>query len=416
MNGLLGKSLKHSLSKEIHQAFGCEDYELYETTDPISFLQTNPIHMVNVTIPYKETVLPFLDELDPYAMRVQAVNTIVYQNAKWVGYNTDYDGFLASLNHYQVDCQDQVVVIIGHGGMAKTAYDVVIQRNAKAIYHLVRTKKDPQDVLFEEINLLKEATIIINATPLGMYPHEEDSMPFSLKSFPMATIYIDTIYNPLFPTWYIEAKSLHLKAINGLFQLVVQAKRAREIADHKTFPWSLVYQVYRSLYLKQLNIVLIGLSLSGKTTIGKALSQKRNLPWIDTDQWIEAREQRSIDTIFERDGEASFRQLEEACVHELAQSRGIILSTGGGMIENPRIIQTLKHTSLLIYLKRASLPIKGLDITGRPLLKFPEMMMKREEKRLPLYEAAADFTVSANLSVNQIVHEIEAYIDEVINR
>lgn len=416
MNGLLGKSLKHSLSKDIHQAFGCGDYELFETTDPVAFLQTNPIHMVNITIPYKETLIPFLDELDPHAKRVQAVNTVVYQASKWIGYNTDYDGFLASLDHYQVDCKDQIVVIIGHGGMAKTAHDVVSQKHAKAIYHLVRTKKYPGDVSFEEIISVQDAKIIINTTPLGMFPHEHDAMPFSLQAFPQATTYVDTIYNPLFPSWFLEAKSLRLKAVNGLFQLVVQAKRAREIADHKTLPWSLVDQVYRSLYLKQLNLVLIGLSLSGKTTIGKALSQKRNCPWIDTDHWIEAREQRSIDNIFDTDGEPYFRQLEEACINELALSRGMIISTGGGMIENPKIIQTLKHTSLLIYLKRDITPVKGLDITGRPLFKFPEMMMKREGKRLPLYEEAADLMVSANQSVDQIIHEIEAFIHEVVNR
>ena len=416
MNGLLGKSLKHSLSKEIHEALGSGTYQLIETDDVVSFLQKRDFQMVNVTIPYKEQVLSLLDEVDPLTQAIQAVNTIVNRNQKLVGYNTDYDGLKSTFEQLNLSLEHQHVVIIGHGGMAKCAAFLAKEQNASSIQFLVRNPKHPEDVAFQDIHILSKTTVLIQATPLGMFPAQHEPMPFSLSSFPHLIGFIDTIYNPLRTTWLLEAKKRQIPSANGLYQLVVQAARAREISEQVKIPFRSIKKIYMQLKRNRCNIVLVGLPFSGKTTVGMALAEKLHLPWIDTDQTIMKQTQLSIDEIFETKGESYFRSLEEELAIKLSSEHPLVISTGGGMIENPIIMKAFLQTGLVIYLKKDPVSTKGLDITGRPLLKFPEAMFALHQRRAPLYEELADFCVAAQQPVPNIVSEIEVFIDAYFNR
>ena len=413
MNGLVGKHLSHSLSPLIHRYFGCPNYQLIETNDIAAFLQQKNFEMMNVTIPYKETVLPFIDVIDPLAKEIGAVNTIIQKNNQLYGYNTDYIGLLSAIDSLHLSLKNQHVVIVGNGGMAKCAHTLSLHEHASSIHHLVRTKKEPWDVSFDEIASLQQTTILIQTTPVGMFPLLNETLPFSLHQFPHLIGIIETIYNPYRTDVIIQASQLGIPSTNGLHQLVVQAKQARELADQRTIPQELVLEVLQTLRKETLNMVLIGLPLSGKSSIGKILATRFHKDWIDTDQAIEKIQHQSIDEIFDLQGEQSFRQMELDYALSIQHLKNTVISTGGGMIEQIPLINALKHNGILIYLEKQPVQTKGLDMTGRPLLKFPEAMFKLHEKRAPLYRQHADIIINANQPYEQILMEIEEKFDEI---
>jgi shikimate dehydrogenase len=413
MNGLVGKQLTHSLSPLIHNYFGYPNYQLIETQDIAAFLQQKNFEMVNITIPYKEMVLPFLDVIDPLAKEIGAVNTIIHKNNQLYGYNTDYIGLLSALDSLHLSLKNQRVVITGNGGMAKCAHILCLHEHAYSIHHLVRTKKDHFDVSFDEIASLQQTTVLIQTTPVGMYPMLNETLPFSLHQFPHLIGMIETIYNPYRTDLLIQASQLRIPSTNGLHQLVVQAKQARELADQRIIPQELITKVLQAVRKVTLNVVLIGLPMSGKSSIGKLLATRWNKSWIDTDQAIEEIQHKTIDEIFDLLGEQSFRQMELDYALSIQHLKNTIISTGGGMIEQIPLINALKRNGILIYLEKQPVQTKGLDMTGRPLLKFPEAMFKLHEKRAPLYQKHADIIINANQPYEQILREIEEKFDEI---
>lgn len=413
MNGLLGKKLAHSYSPWIHQAFGASDYRLIETDDPIAWLKSNDFQGVNVTIPYKETILPALDVLDPIAQVIGAVNTVCLREGLLYGYNTDVDGLFATFQHHRIDVLGKDAVIIGAGGAAKCAAYVLQSLGAKSIRRLTRSKRSYDDLTFDQIEQCVNATLVVNATPIGMSPNEADQPPFLLKVFKQLEVFVDMIYNPLQTLWMKEARKLRAQAVNGLYMLVMQAKKAREHIDQVVIGEELANAVYRQLVHKTANLVLIGMPLSGKSTIAKELAKRLLLPVMDSDAEISAQTGQSIESIFETRGESYFRALEAAWVETHRGLRGAIVSTGGGMIENPSLMDTLQSNGFVVFLDKSPDSIGNVEASGRPLLKGPQDYRTLYDKRRPFYLAHADIVVDANQSKEHILQSIEVAWHEI---
>lgn len=415
MTGLLGKKLSHSFSPVIHRAFGNEDYRLFETDDPVGFLSSEPFSAINVTIPYKEAVIPHLDRLDEIAERTQSVNLIVRENNSLIGYNTDYDGLSQLLKHEGISLDGKKVLILGNGGAAKTAFLLAKDQKAAFVTKMVRRIKENDEVLFSQIDKVKEYDIIINTTSVGMFPNNQETLPFHLKDLPNAEAYIDLIYNPLNTGLMLEAKTLSIKASNGLYMLVAQAKRSHELANKVILPEPLTESIYVDLRRKSINLVLVGLPLSGKTMYMHLLAEKEHKTEADTDQMIEAASLMPITEIFRIHGEPYFRELEASTVENIYRLGNQIISTGGGMIENPNIMEKLKQNGVIIFLDKDPQMIMQNQIHNRPLIQSPEDVLKLYNRRKPLYEKYADITVKMGRPVSVIIAEIEAKLHEYLS-
>jgi shikimate dehydrogenase len=413
MNGLLGKKLSHSYSPWIHQSFGANDYRLIETDDPVAWLKTTDFQGVNVTIPYKETILPALDVIDPVAKLIGAVNTVYKRDGLLYGTNTDVDGLLATFARHQINVQGKSAVIIGAGGAAKCAAYVLHQLGANKIIRITRTKRIEDDLEFGQIEQCATASIVINATPIGMNPNEAVPPPFSLKVFKQLEVFVDMIYNPLQTLWMKEARSLRAKVVNGLYLLVMQAKKAREIIDQTNISNDRAEEIYLQLKQRTQNLVLIGMPLSGKSTVAKELAKRLNLPVRDSDQEISIQTGQTIEAIFAAKGEPFFRALEADWVQTNRFLKGTIVSTGGGMIENQPLMDTLHWNGFVVFLDKSPHLVGNVETSGRPLLKGPQAYQTLYRKRRPLYLANADIVVDANQSISKILQTIEVAWHEV---
>lgn len=415
-HGLLGKSLSHSHSPMIHRAFGCADFSLVETDDPGTLLAEKNFESLMVTIPYKEAVIPFLNELDETAQAIGAVNLIVNKNGILKGYNTDAYGLSKMIEASNVAIQGRKCVVVGHGGAAKCARFVLLSMGAANVRFLVRNPKTNDDVAFERIDSVRDAQVLLNATPIGMSPRENDPVPFSLKTFKDLAVFYDLVYNPLQTRWRLEAKALGVPSFHGLPMLVHQAALARSIVDATPLDEALASSVCRRLHRSLSNIVLIGLPLSGKTKVAELLSKLLGLTLLDSDKDIEAQAGKSIETIFREDGESVFRQMELAWAKAHAHVRGSVISTGGGMIENKEIVELLRHNGFLVFLDKDPATVYGVASTGRPLLPNEEAYAKLHAKRHPMYLQAADLTIPAESPKETILRLIEVNWNEAAHR
>lgn len=347
--GLIGEHLPHSFSKIIHEKIASYNYDLHElmTHEVDSFMRKAAFSGINVTIPYKQTVIPYLDEISDQAAKIGAVNTIVNRDGKLCGYNTDYFGMRDLLIRNGTDPAGKKVLILGTGGTSKTAYAVVSDMGAAEIHKVSRTGKEGALTYGEACTNHSDAEIIINTTPCGMYPGIDDS-PVDLDCFPRLCGLVDAIYNPLRTVLVLEAQKRGIPAQGGLYMLVVQAVYAAELFTGEKIDDAVTEEVYREILNSKRNIVLTGMSLAGKTTLGTLLSQKLDRRLEDTDDMIVNREQRPITDIFSSEGEPYFRDLETAMVRELAPQNGIIISTGGGAILREENVDALKDRKSVV--------------------------------------------------------------------
>jgi len=415
MYGLLGKSLSHSQSPRIHEQFGNTNYELIETDDPESVLAKKAFSGINVTIPYKETVLPFLDALDEVAQKTGAVNTIVNRYGKLFGYNTDYFGIKSVFDRAGVDPAGKAVVIIGNGGAAKTAATFFFDQGAGKIDIICRHPKKAEELPFSMLDKVSGGQIVVNCTPVGMYPRNEDVLSFSLKVFSKAEFVLDLIYNPLRTNLIQEAKSLGIPASNGLYMLVAQAARSHELFFGSTIQADERELVYAGINRSLHNIVLVGLPSSGKTLVAKRLKDTFHMPIIDTDNEIARQEKLTIPEIFAKFGEARFRELEYELVRKIYQKQGVIISTGGGMIANDKLMRLLHQNGLVVFLDKSPESIAANNIQNRPLIQKPEDVFLLDAKRRPLYEKYSDIKIKIEQSVVVHLTEIEAKINEYLD-
>ncbi len=410
--GLLGKSLAHSVSPEIHKAFGNDCYKLYPTDNPGQFLKNKAFSGLNVTIPYKETVLPYLDQLDPIANRSHSVNTIVKKDNKLHGYNTDYDGLSMLVDHHKIDIRGKHILIVGNGGAANTVSCFLEDRKAQKVTKICRKPRNDSELTFSEIDKVKDCEIIINTTPVGMYPDNESDWLFDLGEFTNVTHAIDLIYNPLRTNFLLDAKTRGIKTINGLFMLVAQAARAHELFFETSVPMDRIQAVYSETLRQMTNIIFIGLPSSGKSLYARLLHDKYGLQIMDTDRIIEQMTGMTIPEIFDSQGEKHFRDQEFLLARTISKTHYQVISTGGGMVTNPALMRLFQHNGYIIFLDKDPAEILKYPVRNRPLIKKPEDLYRLASQRRPLYEKYADMIFKITKDAKLHFPEIERLINE----
>lgn len=391
--GCIGEKLSHSFSKEIHKGLADYLYELKEISPEKldAFMQAKDFRAINVTIPYKQAVIPYLDDISDKAKEIGAVNTIVNRNGKLYGYNTDFYGLSALLDRNNIILEGKKVLILGSGGTSKTAFSVAKEAGAAQIYRVSRSAREDCITYEDALSLHVDAQVIVNTTPCGMFPATQQS-PIDIAAFEQLEAVADVIYNPLCSELVLAAKQRGLKAIGGLYMLVMQAVKAVELFLDGKVQDERVEQVYRQLLTDKQNIVLIGMPGCGKSSIGKALQILLKRDFIDTDELIVEKAGKSIPEIFASQGETGFRELESQVISEISLRQGLIIATGGGAILQSRNERALRQNGVLVFLDR---PLTELVPTqDRPLSSDYEALKLRYEERYEKYLAAADISIS----------------------
>ena len=400
--GLIGEKLGHSFSKIIHEKIADYTYELKEISKENldSFMRAKDFSCINVTIPYKEDVIPYLYYVDSAAKAMGAVNTIVNRDGKLYGYNTDFYGMKLMIEKNGFDLKDSKVLILGSGGTAKTSKAVAENLGAREIIIVSRSGEVNYNNVAE---LHKDADFIINTTPCGMYPNN-DTYAIDPALFPHLRGIIDAVYNPLKTTIVSMGEDLGIKGVTGLYMLIAQAVLASEKFMDKSLDIEKISdQIYAELLKEKQNIVLIGMPGSGKSTIGKVLAEKLGRDFIDTDDVI-TEKHGVISDIFASNGEAYFRDIETEAVKETAKKGGIVIATGGGAILRKENVRALRQNGVIFFLNR---PLEDIIPTSdRPLSSDIESLRKRFEERYPIYKATGDFEIAIDGKVENAVNRI----------
>ena len=381
--GLIGGKLGHSYSPVIHAELGDYEYRLWELEEEQvgTFVRSDAYRAMNVTIPYKKTVMPFLDIITPEAERIGAVNTITRTpDGKLRGDNTDYYGFLQMLRGLHLTLTGKKVMILGAGGASATAQAVTMDQGAAEMRVIAHADNTP-----ETMAKYTDTQVLINCTPVGMYPKNGVS-PVSLDYFPHLEGVLDMIYNPAKTRLLLDAQERGIPSINGLVMLVAQAKRASELFFDTTIDDSVIPAITDKIDRSSRNIVLIGMPGCGKSTLGKALAELTGRPFADTDDMIVARAGRSIPDIFAEDGEKCFLQIERDCVAGICAEHGMVIATGGGAPVQPGNGDLLRQNSLVLYLRR---DLSALPTDGRPLSQSGKLA-EMEKVRGPIYRQICD--------------------------
>lgn len=404
--GCIGEKLGHSFSKEIHAMLQDYQYELKEIAPEklSSFMEEKNFSAINVTIPYKEKVIPYLDYISDTAEKIGAVNTIVCKDNKLYGYNTDFGGMRALIKREGIEIEGKKVLILGTGGTSKTASEVAKSLGASSVYKVSRSER-PESVTYEAAySLHSDADVIINTTPLGMFPNIE-GCPVDLSKFSKLSGVVDAVYNPLKTKLVSSAQSLGIKATTGLFMLVMQAAIASGIFLGIKYEDEAVERIYNKILKSKQNIVLIGMPTSGKTTVGKILADNLHREFIDTDSEIEKKTGMSVAEIFEKKGEKEFRRIETEVIKEISKGQGMVIATGGGAVLADENVGSLKMNGIVYFLDR---PIENLMVTNsRPLSGTPEALRKLYCERYGIYKRAADVIVLNDDTKENAAKEIE---------
>lgn len=393
--GLIGEHLKHSYSCEIHAQIADYEYELHEI--PPSglggFLKKREFNAINVTIPYKQDVIPYLDEISDTAKRIGAVNTIVNRNGRLYGDNTDFAGMLALAKHIGVDMKGRKVLILGTGGASKTGHALAEYMGAQSVYYVSRSGKDGSITYEQAVTEHSDAQIIINATPVGMFP-KQDGRPIDISAFPKLEGVIDAIYNPLRTNLVLDAQERGIPAEGGLYMLSAQAVHASAVFRDIPLDESLVDKAFKSVKNDKQSIVLIGMPSSGKTTVGRILAEKCGKQLADTDEYIVRKIGMPISDFFAKHGEAEFRKIEKETVAELSATGGRIIATGGGAVLDAENVRALKQNGVLVFLDRR--PENLIATDDRPLASRRSALEKLYAERYDIYCAAAELHIDAN--------------------
>ena len=389
--GCIGKKLTHSFSKEIHARLADYEYELIELTEdeiPL-FFEKKDFAAINVTIPYKQTVIPYIDSVSAVAERIGAVNTIVNKDRKLQGYNTDYYGMKALIERVGLDLNGKKVLVLGTGGTSKTARVVAADMGASEILTVSRRKTEEYIDYEEAVSDHADAQVIINTTPSGMYPDCE-SKPIDISAFDCLEGVIDAVYNPLHTNLVLAAKTRGIKAEGGLYMLVMQAVVAVEKFLDTEIPKETADRVFASIFDSKENIVLTGMPGSGKSTVGR-LFDIEGYTFIDTDAEIEKRCGCTIKELISDKGETYFRDLETEVIREVSSESCRIISTGGGAILKEENVRCLKRNGKLFFLNADLRRLQATD--DRPLSDTYEKLAKLYEERRNIYHATADVVV-----------------------
>ncbi len=405
--GCIGEKLSHSFSKQIHSMLFDYDYELLEIEKQnlSDFMKKREFKAINVTIPYKQDVIPYLDYISERAKSIRAVNTIINENGKLLGYNTDFSGLSSLIERSSVALKNKKVLVLGSGGTSKTALAVSKALEAKEVYRVSRTKKEDLITYDEAKAFHSDADIIINTTPLGMFPNKRESA-VDINDFKNLSAVFDAVYNPLRSKLVCDAEEKGVKAVGGLYMLVAQGAHAAELFTGQKVTSEKIDEVYKSIVFSKQNIVLIGMAGCGKTTIGKILSEKLNMNFIDTDEKIIEKAKMPVPEIFEKYGEEHFRKLESEVIEEAAKLQNTVIATGGGAVLNHQNVLALRGNGRIYFLDR---PLEQIMPTSdRPLSNNRETLEKRYNERYEIYKKSC----TVHLKTNGIAKQTAEIIKE----
>lgn len=399
--GLLGRTLGHSFSPRIHSALGNTNYELFERepSQLQEFFADPELQGINITIPYKVNALEACDVVDPRAERIGCVNTMVRKDGKWHGYNTDYDGFVFTLQHAGIDVASKECIILGDGASSATVHVALEDLGAKNIVHLSR-KTAP--FYGDAPNYYETAQIIINCTPIGMYPHNPANL-IDITQFSKLEGVVDLIYNPCRTILLLQAEMMEIPHCDGLPFLVAQGVEAANHFQGESFGTKEIEQILRDMRCEKENIILIGMPGVGKTTVGKALGEEMGRTCVDVDQELE-KEIGDISTYITEQGEPAFREKEAEMIAKLGTQTGLVISTGGGCVTVPKNFAHLRQNGRIYQLTQ---PIENLSTTGRVLSSGGlDRLRELEEIRTPMYESFAQCIVEHKRNAPETVAAI----------
>ena len=404
--GCIGEHLPHSFSKEIHNKIGGYDYALREIPKGglDAFMREKDFRAINVTIPYKQDVIPYLDEIDSGAKAIGAVNTIVNKGGKLFGYNTDFYGMTALIEKLGIDLSNKKVLVLGTGGTSKTANAVAKALGACEIVTVSRSAGEGRVTYEEALSLHTDAQVIINTTPCGMFP-EISGMPIDISGFSALEGVIDAVYNPLRTNLVSAAKARGIKAEGGLYMLVAQAVKAYEFFFDTEAESNLSGRIFAELSAEKENIVLTGMPASGKTTVGRIIASDLGRELIDTDDLIVKKYGEPITDIFAKYGEDEFRRRETEVIAEVAKLSGAVISTGGGAVLREENIKLLKMNGRIYFRDRELKYL--LPTSDRPLALSREDIRKRFEERYDIYVSTADEVIRTEDDAKAAALEIE---------
>lgn len=396
--GLIGKKLGHSFSPQIHSMLGDYEYRLYELESEElipAFIKDSGLDGFNVTIPYKQAVIPYLDELSPAAREIGAVNTVYRRGGKLCGDNTDYSGFAYTLKSSGTDVRGKKTLVIGNGGASKAVCYAL--REAGVDVHILTHKENTA----EGIKPYLDSQIIVNTTPVGMFP-KNGEVPLDISVFTACEYVFDIIFNPAKTALMLAAGQLGIPCKNGLAMLVAQAKRASELFMESQIAESENERIIGEISRREENIILIGMPGCGKTTVGKILADKLGKGFIDTDDEI-SRLGKTPAEIITESGEAAFRRVESGVVYEAGSKCSFVIATGGGVVTVPENYNALAQNGRIVFINR---DISSLEREGRPLSSGDGALERLYSARLPLYRAFADVEADGNPTAEVVAENI----------
>ena len=404
--GLIGRKLGHSYSPQIHKVLADYDYHLWELRpeELAPFLKKRGFAGINVTIPYKEQVIPYLDGLSDTARAVGAVNTVVNRDGRLLGDNTDLPGMLALIRRLGLELSGKKVLILGTGGTSKTARTAAVRLGAAEICRVSRSGRGDAVTYEQAAGKHGDAAFVINTTPCGMYPDLE-GCPLELERFPRLEGVVDAVYNPLRSNLVLYARRRGIAAEGGLYMLAAQAVYASAAFLGREPDPALIDTAFRAVRSGKRNLVLTGMPSAGKTTVGRALAALTGREFVDTDAEIVGRIGMPIADYFAWAGEPAFRVVEREVIAEQSRRDGIVLETGGGSVLDGRNVRALRRNGLVVFLDRS--PDKLTATSDRPLSSDPEALWRLYRERYALYCRAADLHLSADGRPEEIALAIQ---------
>ena len=410
--GLIGEHLGHSFSKQIQTRIAeienvkDYDYQLVELDKEEfkEFMEKKDFKGINVTIPYKKDVIPYLDEMDESAKAIGAVNTIINVDGKLKGYNTDFGGFLYMVKAHNVHMEGKKVLIIGNGGACAAVKAVCKHENAKDIVIVSRSANRGAIGYDEMYTSHLDADIVVNTSPVGMFPNIANA-PIDVSWFHKLECVLDVVYNPILTRLCFEAQEADIKRVIGLEMLVAQAKYTFEIFENMSFDDSIIDEIKKEMLKDRCNIVLIGMPSAGKTTIGKMLEEKLGKEFFDLDDMIIAKAGKSIPEIFQESGEAGFRAIETEVAIEASKMNNKIIATGGGVVKHKVNMDFLRLNGITIFIDRDIDKLMSSD-PNRPLSSSKQALQQMYKERYPLYQKYAAYIAVNNANIEETVDDI----------
>ena len=410
--GLIGENLGHSFSKQIQtriaelQNVKDYQYDLVELDQEqfIDFMRKKDFKGINVTLPYKKAVIPYLDEIDESAKTMGAVNTIVNRDGKLYGYNTDFGGFLYMVRAHNVHMEGKKVLLIGNGGVSAAVQAVCKHEKAGQIVVVSRNAALGTVSYDEMYTSHLDADIVVNTSPVGMYPNIANA-PIDVSWFHKLECVLDVVYNPILTRLCFEAQEMDIKRVIGLEMLIAQAKYTFEIFENMSFDDSIIDEIKKEMLKDRCNIVLIGMPSAGKTTIGKLLQEKLGKTFVDLDDMIIEKAGKTIPEIFQESGESGFRAIETEVAIEASKMNNMIIATGGGAIKHKVNMDFLRLNGITIYIDRDVDKLISSD-PNRPLSSSKQALQQMHKERQPLYQKYAAYVADNNTNISETVNDI----------